>query len=106
MEIKPDYDEDVWNENYACGWPSVDLFVAAHSEFSDKAPDLATMFSKWELNTATLDEVLAYMSETGGEPVDAAIWFLKNKESIWTKFVMGERQATIRNLSAFLNART
>ena len=39
------------------------------------------------LDTATLDEVLAYMDESGGEPVDAAIWFLKNKEDKWTDFV-------------------
>jgi len=45
------------------------------------------MFKKWKLSTATLDEVLSYLDESGGEPVDAAIWFLKNKEDIWTTFV-------------------
>ncbi len=27
------------------------------------------------------------MDETGGEPIDAAEWFLKNREELWTKFV-------------------
>ncbi|MFC2056759.1 glycine betaine ABC transporter substrate-binding protein [Chloroflexota bacterium] len=84
---EPAYDKAVWDENHNCGWPAVDLFVAGHKDFPDKAPDVADMFSKWELDTATLDEVLAYMNDTGGEPVDAAIWFLKNREAIWTKFV-------------------
>jgi glycine betaine/proline transport system substrate-binding protein len=97
---EPAYDEDVWNENYACGWPSVDLFIAAHSGFTDNAPDLADMFGKWNLDTATLDEVLAYMNETGGEPVDAAVWFLKNRENIWTKFVTSEAATKIKEAVA------
>jgi glycine betaine/proline transport system substrate-binding protein len=97
---EPAYDENVWNDNYACAWPSVDLFIAGHSGFTDNAPDLADMFGKWELNTATLDEVLAYMNETGGEPIDAAIWFLKNKESIWTKFVTSEAADKVKEAVA------
>jgi glycine betaine/proline transport system substrate-binding protein len=97
---EPAYDEDVWNENYACAWPSVDLFVAGHSGFTDKAPDLADMFSKWELDTAILDEVLAYMNETGGEPIDAAIWFLKNRENIWTGFVTSEAADKVKEAVA------
>jgi glycine betaine/proline transport system substrate-binding protein len=97
---EPAYDEDVWNDNYGCAWPSVDLFIAAHTGFTDTAPDLATMFSKWELNTATLDEVLAYMYDTGGEPIDAAVWFLKNKESIWTNFVTSEAAEKVKDAIA------
>jgi glycine betaine/proline transport system substrate-binding protein len=97
---EPPYDEEVWNEDYACGWPSVDLFIAGHAGFSDNAPDLKTMFSKWKLDTATLDEVLAYMNESGGEPVDAAIWFLKNRESIWTKFVTSEAAQKVKDAVA------
>jgi glycine betaine/proline transport system substrate-binding protein len=97
---EPAYDEDVWNDNYACGWPSVDLFVAAHAGFSDDAPDLAAMFEKWELDTATLDEVLAYMTETDGEPIDAAVWFLKNRENVWTKFVTSDAATKIKEAVA------
>jgi glycine betaine/proline transport system substrate-binding protein len=97
---EPAYDEDVWNENYGCAWPSVDLFIAGHSGFTDKAPDLADMFAKWELDTAILDEVLAYMNETGGEPIDAAIWFLKNRENIWTGFVTSEAADKVKEAVA------
>ena len=84
---EPAYDKDVWNEDHGCGWPAVDLFIAGHKDFPDKASDVEAMFRKWEISTPILDEVLAYMNETGGEPADAAIWFLKNKEALWTKFV-------------------
>jgi glycine betaine/proline transport system substrate-binding protein len=97
---EPPYDEDVWNENHACAWPAVDLFNGAHAGFTDKAPDLATMFSKWELNTATLDEVLLWMNETDSEPIEAAIWFLKNRENIWTRWVTSEAADKVKEAVA------
>jgi glycine betaine/proline transport system substrate-binding protein len=93
---EPPYDDATWNENYGCAWPSVDLFIAGHKGFTEKAPDLAVMFGKWKLDTATLDEVLAYMNESGGEPKDAAIWFLKNHEDIWTRFVTGDAAQKVK----------
>jgi len=48
------------------------------------------------LDTATLDEVLTYMNDTGGEPLDAAIWFLKNREAIWTEFVPDDIASTVQ----------
>jgi len=84
---EPVHDQAVWEENHACAWPSVDLFIAGHKDFPDKAPEVAEMFGKWKLSTATLDEALAYMDETGGEPLDAAAWFLQEREELWTPFV-------------------
>ncbi len=93
---EPDFDEDVWNENRGCAFRSTDLFIAAYKGFTDDAPDLAEMFGKWKLDTATLAEVLAYMYESGGEPADAAIWFLKNRENIWTKFVTADAAQKVK----------
>jgi len=84
---EPPYDEAVWEENYGCAWPSVDLLIVAHKDFPSKAPEVAEMFKKWEMSTAALAEVLAYMDETSGEPFDAAVWFIKEREEVWTKFV-------------------
>jgi glycine betaine/proline transport system substrate-binding protein len=97
---EPAYDEDVWNDNRGCAWPSVDLFIAGHKDFPDKASDVAEMFEKWEMDTATLEEVLAYMNDTGGEPVDAAIWFLKNREELWTPFVPADVAEKVRTAVA------
>lgn len=97
---EPPYDEDVWNENHGCSWPAVDLLIVGHKDFPDKAPDVAEMFKKWEMDTATLDEVLAYMNDTEGEPVDVAIWFLKNQETIWTKFVPDDVASKVKTAVA------
>ena len=97
---EPAYDEEVWNKDHGCGWPSVDLFVAGHKDFPDKAPDVTDMFRKWKLDTPTLNEVLAHMLETGGEPDDAAVWFLKNREAIWTEFVPADIAQKVKDAVA------
>ncbi len=97
---EPPYDEAVWEENYGCAFPSADVLIAAHKDFPDKAPDVAEMFKKWKMNTATLDEALAYMHDTGGEPIDAAVWFLKNREELWTKFVPSDVAQKVKDAVA------
>jgi glycine betaine/proline transport system substrate-binding protein len=97
---EPPYDETVWNDTHACAWPSVDLFIASHTGFKERAPDVADMFAKWKLDTPTLNMVLSYMNETGGEPVDAAVWFLKNHEEIWTQWVPSDVAAKIKSAVA------
>ena len=51
-------------------------------------------------NIVGLDEALAYMDETGGEPVDAAIWFLKEREDIWTQFVPSDIADKVKQAAA------
>jgi glycine betaine/proline transport system substrate-binding protein len=60
------------------------------------------MLKKWVMDTDTLGEALAYMDATGGEPYDAAVWFLKNRESIWTEFVPADVAEKIREAVADL----
>ncbi len=97
---EPPYDEAAWDENNGCAYPSSDLHVAAYKELPDMAPDVTEMLSKWEMDTPTLAKALAYMNETGGEPIDAAIWFLKNEEALWAKFVTNDAAKKIRTAVA------
>jgi glycine betaine/proline transport system substrate-binding protein len=97
---EPPYDPAVWEENRGCAYPAVDLFVASHIDFRDKAPEVAEMFENWVMDTATLAEALAFMQETEGEAVDAAIWFIKNREDVWTTFVPADVAQKVRDAVA------
>ena len=99
---EPPYSEAVWEDNKGCAYPSVQLLVSANADFEDKAPDVAAMFEKWVMNTATLGEALAYMDATGGTPYDAAVWFLKNRENVWTAFVPSDVADKIKDAVAEL----
>jgi glycine betaine/proline transport system substrate-binding protein len=99
---EPDHDAAVWEADNGCAYPSNKLFVAAHKDFRDKAPELAEMFENWQMNTATLDSALAYMNATEGQPADAAVWFLQNldMEEIWTAFVPADVAQKVKDAVA------
>ncbi len=97
---EPPYDEAVWEANHGCAYPSQDLFITGHKTLPEKAPELVEMFGKWKLSTKTLGEVLAYMEDSGGEPFDAAIWFIKERENIWTTFVPADVAQKVKDAVA------
>ena len=97
---EPVYDEAVWESTHGCAYPSQDLFITGHKTFPDKAPELVEMFGKWKMDTKTLGQALAYMQDTGGEPFDAAIWFIKEREDIWTTFVPADVAQKVKDAVA------
>ena len=97
---EPEYDPAVWGDNYGCAWPSVDLFIASHIDLRDTAPDVAEMFENWVMETATLNEALSYSYATGAEYRDVAIWFLQNREDVWTEFVSSDVADKIKDAVA------
>ncbi len=97
---EPPYDEAVWEENHGCAYAAQDLFITAHKTFPEKAPELVEMFGKWKLDTKTLGEALSYMQDTKGEPFDAAIWFIKEREDIWTTFVPADVAQKVKDAVA------
>ena len=88
---EPAFDKTIWDETKGCAFPDAELFIACNTDFPDKAPGVADMFRGWQIDTATLSEVLAHMYESGDDPEDAAIWFLKNRKDLWTQFVPADR---------------
>lgn len=84
---EPPYDEAVWNDNYGCGYAIANINKAAYRELPEMAPELIDLLEKWNLDDKTVGDADKYVSDTGGEYIDAAISFLKNNEDIWTEFV-------------------
>ncbi|MBW2027698.1 MAG: ABC transporter substrate-binding protein [Deltaproteobacteria bacterium] len=84
---EPKYDEKVWKENYACAYPSVRVNILVHSDLPKKAPDVVEFLKKYETTQGHANKFLAYMRDTKGSSQDAAVWFLKNYQSLWTQWV-------------------
>jgi glycine betaine/proline transport system substrate-binding protein len=97
---EPPYDETVWNANNGCGYPSADIGKAAYKELEEMAPDVMDMLEKWDLDDKTLGDADKYVSDTGGEYIDAAILFLKDNEDAWTKFVPADVAQKVRDAVA------
>ena len=84
---EPPFDKKVWDTTNACAFRSVQVNILVNTKFSKKYPKIVEMLKKYETTTALNNEFLAYMQETKCSTEDGAIWFLKNKEDVWTKWV-------------------
>ena len=84
---EPPFDEEVWEANHACAYPAVKVNIILNADFYDKNPEVVEFLTKYETTQAQNNKVLAYMQETEGSTEEAAIWFLKNYESVWTEWV-------------------
>ena len=81
------FDKAQWDKDYGCAYPSVRVNIVAWSGLKDKAPDVVAFLSNYETTSALTNKFLAYMQDTKGSTEDAAAWFLKNRESLWTPWV-------------------
>ncbi len=86
LEDEP-YSEELWNNGYACEFEAMPIAIAANAEFSERAPELAEFLSKYRTTEQLTNEALAYMKENETDEKEAAVWFLKNREDVWTEWV-------------------
>lgn len=83
-------------ENGECGYPSADLWIGASKSLAEKAPELFPFLVQWSFPTADMAEGVAYMQANEVEADAAAIWFLENREDMWTKWVPADVAANVK----------
>ena len=84
---EPPFDEAVWEKNHACAYPAVHVNICVNTEWSEKNPKVVEFLTKYATTTAQNNKCLAYMEEQGASTEEAAIYFLKEYESVWTQWV-------------------
>jgi glycine betaine/proline transport system substrate-binding protein len=84
---EPEYSKELWDKGYACEYPSVDVNVVVHKDLPERAPEVVEFLKKYKVNSAMIGEALAYMKENDVKADQVALWFLKEKQDIWTKWV-------------------
>ena len=88
---EPAFDKKVWDKDYGCEYPPVKVNIVVHKSLPQKAPDVYEFLKKYETNLEICNKFLAYMLDNkDSKPADAAVWFLKNYESLWTQWVPAE----------------
>ncbi|MFC1965431.1 glycine betaine ABC transporter substrate-binding protein [Chloroflexota bacterium] len=68
-------------------WPACDLWIVTSNQLAEKAPDLFPFLVRVRQPSDILNEGLAYMRENDAKADEAALWFLKNRQELWTKWV-------------------
>ena len=76
-------------------FPSVDVTVVVRDGFKEKNLPVYTFLSKYATSTEITNKGLAYMQENNLEADDAAIWFLKNYEDLWSTWVTADAKIKI-----------
>jgi len=84
---EPPYDKKVWDENYGCEYPSVRVNIVVNTSLLKRAPDVVKFLKNYETTQAIANKFLAYMREKKAKKEDAAVWFLKNYQDLWSGWV-------------------
>lgn len=87
---EPAFDQKVWDKDKTCEYMSNHVNILINSGMTKRAPEVVEFLRKYETTTAITNKCLAYMQETKASTEDAAIWFLKNYEDLWTGWVSAD----------------
>ncbi len=71
-------------------YPPADVNILINESMNEKAPDIVEILKKYSTTVADNNEFLAKMDDEGWDAGETAVWFLKNKEDVWTKWVSSE----------------
>ena len=89
LEDNP-YDEKVWEESKGTEFPPNDVVIAVHKDLLTQAKDVVDFLSKYSTSNTLTEEALDYMNANEAEPEEAAHWWMKEHEDIWTEWVSDE----------------
>ena len=91
---EPPFDEALWADNFACSYPPTRVNIVATVSLLARAPEVVKFLKKYKTDIEINNKFLAQMDDNMGYADDkkvninkAAIWFLKNYESLWTTWI-------------------
>lgn len=87
---EPDYDEETWEKTKATKFPPNDVVVAVHKDLPEQAPDVVEFLKNYQTSSELTEAALKYMEEEGASAEEAAAWWMKEYEDVWTKWVSDE----------------
>ncbi len=81
------YDKEQWEKDFSTAFPPNDVVIAVHEDFPKQAPDVFEFLQQYETSNDLTEKALDYMEQNGVDPDEAAIWWMKEHEEIWTTWV-------------------
>ena len=91
---EPPFDTALWADNFACSYPPTHVNIVVYVNLLKRAPQVVEFLKKYktdiEINNrflAQMDDNMSYADDKKVNINKAAIWFLKNYESLWTTWI-------------------
>lgn len=99
---EPAFDEALWNEEakYACAYPLDENLIVVNVNLRDKAPDIVEFLGDFGVSQEQINEALLYMKDNDVEGPEAALWFLREYEATWTKWVPADVAQKVKDAVA------
>ena len=87
---EPKFDQNIWETTKACEYPAVKCDIIVHKSLPQKAPDVVEFLKKYGTTLEINNKFLAYMRDNKASTDEAAAWFLKHYEDLWTGWVSAD----------------
>jgi len=84
---EPAYDPELWEDDYRCAFPSTEITTGVHRDMLDRAPDVVEFLRNYETSSEITSEALSYMMVNEVEADEAALFFLREYDELWTDWV-------------------
>ena len=84
---EPAFDKNLWEADRGCAYPPTRVNIVVNAKLLKRAPDVVAFLKNYETSAAIHNKALAYMQDNNAKVDDAALWFLKEYESLWTTWV-------------------
>ncbi|WP_430787927.1 ABC transporter substrate-binding protein [Virgibacillus flavescens] len=84
---EPEFDKKVWEKTKGTEFPPNDVVVAVHKDMPDQAKDVVDFLSNYETSSKLTEEALKYMDKNQVSAEEAAVWWMKQHEDLWTGWV-------------------
>lgn len=78
-------------------WPPALVHVLVHKSMPERAPDVVEILKAYSTTVAENNEFLQMMDDNNWSTQETAIWFLKNKEAVWTSWVSDDVETKVKN---------
>ena len=93
---EPAYDKKIWDTTKACAFPAVKCDIIVHKNLPKEAPDVIEFLKNYETTMKINNTFLAYMQDNKADTEQAAMWFLKNYEDLWTNWIPADVVAKVK----------
>jgi len=94
---EPPFDQAEYDaETYGCAFCPTQVNIIVNASLLDSAPDMVEFLRNYETTCAQNNAVLAYMQASEASTDEAAIWFLQEYESLWTKWVPSDVASKVK----------
>lgn len=89
------YDPDLFPEG-KCAFPTVPCTVVVSTKMPAKAPDVVEFLRKYSTSSEITSRGLAYIQDNKASMEDAAKWFFREYEDVWTDWLDDKAQKAVR----------